>query len=201
MMRWVRALVGLPAWLRGLCFVGACVGEGVYFLARKTALCAEMAAMMTCYEEMRGVLRQNAMVTEWKQRQQMQEANWVETVLMGYRPLQTERAALRVLGTHPALTPRREVMERLSLLDNENRIVFKEEKRRELPYWQESELCLQHPVEIDVQDLEYLCSQIEGVPVGKALPCAGRPDLVPLDWTLSATERGFMWNMRCMQRK
>ncbi len=103
--------------------------------------------------------------------------------------LQLERANLEALLSHPALSKKGFLQDRLSFLDGaENRLSFIEENIQASSQIKETEEKQRHPVQMDEQDLQKLLSLIEAIPIGNYLPANRSPQLLIRDFKIKKQE-------------
>ncbi len=92
------------------------------------------------------------------------------------------------------------------LQSGENRLTFKEQNFQRLDNFQEVEAILDHPVEMNQDDLFHLLSKIENVRLGEFFPGKNPPDLIIRKFELTkkpltSNEEHFVVNLEIIKRE
>lgn len=92
------------------------------------------------------------------------------------------------------------------LTGNTNKLVFIEGNVIKGPYFQEVTETLAHPVEVNIEDLKHILTNIEGVAIGNWKPPENRPQLLVLDFRLDKKSQNedndlFLLNMKLLKRE
>lgn len=130
---------------------------------------------------------------------------YVEKQTEALHLLQSETTALQKLGHQPSIAEDPRVSRRLSALTG-NTIIFTEGMVQSYPFFNEIPEALQHPVEVDVDDIKKLLSIIEGVDIGPYEPGKNRPQLIITDFRLdSKANQGesevYILNLKILKRE
>lgn len=100
--------------------------------------------------------------------------------------LQKETGHLLKMQRHPGCSDQTSLSHRIAFLQSgQNRLRFVEEAVRSTAKVKETEEKLQHPVELDGDDLNRLLSLIENIPIGDFLPSPSSPQLLIRDFVLT----------------
>ncbi|MBF8264019.1 MAG: hypothetical protein HW387_1684 [Parachlamydiales bacterium] len=131
------------------------------------------------------------------------EPYFIDHCLESFLPLQAHLQELKAMKNHPACKNRDTIARRIAFLEGqENRLSFAEENIRSSKRIKETEERLQHPVEIDAQDLNRLLCWIEDVPVSGYTPHPHSPQLLIQDFTLTKKEGAiYVLNLSILQRE
>lgn len=108
---------------------------------------------------------------------------YLEKQTEAMRLMEKEVDALQKLGSQPHMAEDPRVTRRLSILSSNN-IVFNEGMVQTYPGFNEIPGTLQHPIEVDVEDIKRLLSKVEGTKVGIHEPGPNRPQLLITDFRL-----------------
>lgn len=90
------------------------------------------------------------------------------------------------------------VKKRLDFLTSENHLVFTEGVVQSTPHFQETTETLVHPVEVNVDDIQEILSQVEGIEVGSHQPSSQAPQMIVLDFKIdrkSISEKNEVYNL------
>jgi hypothetical protein len=121
--------------------------------------------------------------------------------------LRQEIAALHALVEHEPSLPDKEVICRYEMLTGgSNQLSFTESSVHTAVDMRETVETLNHPVEIDQNDLVNLLALIEGVEIGEARSQAARPHLLIADFSLTRKGAGdanelFLLDMKLLKRE
>lgn len=97
--------------------------------------------------------------------------------------LEQESEALQKLGNQPHMAEDPRITRRLGVLAG-NTLVFTEGMVQSYPFFNEIPEALQHPIEVEVEDIKELLAKIEGTKIGPYEPGPNRPQLLLTDFRL-----------------
>jgi hypothetical protein len=108
---------------------------------------------------------------------------YLEKQTESLRLLETETDALQKLGNQPYIAEDPRITRRLNALAD-NTVIFSEGMVQSYSFFNEIPEALQHPIEVDVDDIKKLLTKIEGVTIGTHEPGPNRPQLIVTDFRL-----------------
>lgn len=132
---------------------------------------------------------------------------YIDKYLESITLLEPEIDSLKEMLKNPNFPEDENVKKRLETLTGpSNRMMFSEGTVHSTPLFQEVTETLVHPVEVNIQDLQYILCRIEGIPVGSCVPPERRPQLMILDFKLekknvSEKNQVFLLNLKLLKRE
>lgn len=109
---------------------------------------------------------------------------YLEKQTESIRLMEKETDALQKLSSQPYMAEDPRVARRLATLTTANNIVFTEGMVQSYPFFNEIPEALQHPLEVDVDDIKKLLAKIEGATIGPYEPGKNRPQLIVTDFRI-----------------
>jgi hypothetical protein len=136
---------------------------------------------------------------------QKADPSYTDTYLATLQFLEDEARRIQALSSHQKENSA--LQHRLDFLrSGENRLVFVENKRERKKEFQEVEERLQHPVEMNEEDLKKVLVLIEGVTLNPYSPKEGRPQLMVTDFDLTkrralSDEEVYVIDLKLLKRE
>ncbi len=177
----------------------------VFFFSKERTLAEQASRLSSLCEKRNETLQKRIYKKDFLAQYQAFDPFFLEKNLETLFLLKKESQEIESHLRHPAFFSQEDLRCRLEFLQgNQNRIKFKEDAFRHSPLFDEVELSLTHPVEINKDDLATILSNIEGVKIQKNLLPPGRPQLIIRKMELEKkkeTQETLLLNLQLVKRE